>query len=149
MGRPMIAALAVGVAQRALDECVKYLQERFPGKLQPGQTLQFKLADMQIQVEAARQMLHYTMNLRDSGLGYSKESAITKTVCGDVAMSVTTQAVSLMGSYGYTTEIAKFMRDAKIMQVYEGTNQIQRLVISRAVLTPARPSTAAQKAGKP
>ena len=146
MGRTLIAALALGVAQRALDECVKYLKERFPGKLQPGQTLQFKLADMQIQVEAARQMLHYTMNLRDSGLRYSKESAITKTVCGDVAMSVTTQAVSLMGSYGYTTEIAKFMRDAKIMQVYEGTNQIQRLVISRAVLSPAPAQAAGKKA---
>ena len=146
MGRTLIAALALGVAQRALDECVKYLKERFPGKLQPGQTLQFKLADMQIQVEAARQMLHYTMNLRDSGLPYSKESAITKTVCGDVAMTVTTQAVSLMGSYGYTTEIAKFMRDAKIMQVYEGTNQIQRLVISRAVLSPAPAQAAGKKA---
>ena len=146
MGRPMIAALAVGVAQRALDECVKYLQERFPGKLQPGQTLQFKLADMQIQVEAARQTLHYTMNLRDSGLPYSKESAITKTLCGDVAMSVTTQAVSLMGSYGYTSGIAKLMRDAKIMQVYEGTNQIQRLVVSRAVLSPAPAAAAGQKA---
>jgi len=145
MGRPMIAALAVGVAQRALDECVKYLQERFLGKLQPGQTLQFKLADMQIQVEAARQSLHYTMKLRDSGLPYSKESAITKTCCGDAAMSVTTQAVSLMGSYGYTSEIAKLMRDAKIMQVYEGTNQIQRLVIARAVLHPA-PAAAGQKA---
>jgi len=146
MGRTLIAALALGVAQRALDECVKYLKERFPGKLQPGQTLQFKLADMQIQVEAARQMLHYTMNLRDSGLPYSKESAITKTVCGDVAMSVTTQAVSLMGSYGYTSEIAKLMRDAKIMQVYEGTNQIQRLVISRAVLSPAPAQAAGKKA---
>jgi len=146
MGRPMIAALAVGVAQRALDECVKYLHQRFPGKLQPGQTLQFKLADMQIQLEAARQTLHYTMNLRDSGLPYSKESAITKTLCGDVAMSVTTQAVSLMGSYAYTSEIAKLMRDAKIMQVYEGTNQIQRLVVSRAVLSPAPAVAAGQKA---
>jgi len=86
------------------------------------------------------------MNLRDSGLPYSKESAITKTVCGDVAMSVTTQAVSLMGSYGYTSEIAKLMRDAKIMQVYEGTNQIQRLVISRAVLSPAPAQAAGKKA---
>jgi len=146
MGRTLIAALALGVAQRALDECVKYLQERFPGKLQPGQTLQFKLADMQIQVEAARQMLHYAMNLRDSGLPYSKESAITKTVCGDTAMSVTTQAVSLMGSYGYTSEIAKLMRDAKIMQVYEGTNQIQRLVVARAVLHPAPAAAAGKKA---
>ena len=148
MARPAIAALAVGVAQRALDECVKYLQKRFPDKLQPGQTLQFKLADMQIQVEAARQTLHYTLSLRDSGAPYSKESAIAKTFCGDVAMAVTTQAVSLMGSYGYTSEISKFMRDARIMQVYEGTNQIQRLVISRAVLAPAPAVAAVQKAGK-
>lgn len=146
MGRTMIAALALGVAQRALDECVKYLQQRFPGKLQPGQTLQFKLADMQIQVEAARQMLHHTMNLRDSGLPFSKESAISKTLCGDVAMSVTTQAVSLMGSYGYTSVIAKLMRDAKIMQVYEGTNQIQRLVVSRAVMSPAQAPAEGKKA---
>ena len=146
MGRTMIAALALGVAQRALDECVKYLQQRFPGKLQPGQTLQFKLADMQIQVEAARQMLHHTMNLRDSGLPFSKESAISKTCCGDVAMSVTTQAVSLMGSYGYTSVIAKLMRDAKIMQVYEGTNQIQRLVVSRAVMSPAQAPAEGKKA---
>jgi butyryl-CoA dehydrogenase len=103
---------------------------------------------MQIQVEAARQTLHYTMSLRDSGAPYSKESAIAKTFCGDVAMSVTTQAVSLMGSYGYTSEISKFMRDAKIMQIYEGTNQIQRLVISRAVLAPAPAAATAQKAGK-
>src|SRR5208282_3139081 len=67
IARPAIVALAVGIAQRALDECVKYLQKRFPDKLHPGQTLQFKLADMQIQVEAARESLHHTMKLRDSG----------------------------------------------------------------------------------
>lgn len=146
IARPAIAALAVGIAQRALDECVKYLQKRFPDKVQPGQTLQFKLADMQIQVEAARETLHHTLQLRDSGAPFSQESAIAKALCGDVAMAVTTQAVSLMGSYGYTSEIAKLMRDAKIMQIYEGTNQIQRLVISRAVLSPVQAS--AQKAGK-
>jgi alkylation response protein AidB-like acyl-CoA dehydrogenase len=148
IARPAIAALAVGIAQRALDECVKYLQKRFPDKLQPGQTLQFKLADMQIQVEAAREALHHTAQLRDSGAPFSEESAIAKAFCGDVAMAVTTQAVSLMGSYGYTSEIAKLMRDAKIMQIYEGTNQIQRLVISRAVLSPVQASASAQKAGK-
>lgn len=148
IARPAIVALAVGIAQRALDECVKYLQKRFPDKLQPGQTLQFKLADMQIQVEAARQTLHHTMELRDAGVPFSKESAISKALCGDVAMAVTTEAVSLMGSYGYTSEIAKLMRDAKIMQIYEGTNQIQRLVISRAVLSPVQASASAQKAGK-
>lgn len=148
LGRPAIAALSVGLARRALDECVKYLQRRFPQKLQPGQTLQFKLADMHIQIEAARQTLHHTMSLRDAGLPFSKESAIAKTICGDVAMAVTSQAVSLMGSYGYTSEISKFMRDAKIMQIYEGTNQIQRLVISRAVLAPPPAAAAAQKVGK-
>ena len=142
--RPAIAALAVGIAQRALDECVKHLHTKFPGKMQPGQTLQFKLADMKTEIDAARQLLHHTMSLIESGI-VSIESAECKTFAGDIAMKITTQAVQLMGAYGYTSEIGKFMRDAKIMQVYEGTNQIQRLVISRAVLAPA---ATAQKAGK-
>jgi len=147
MARPAIASLSLGLAQRALDECVKHLQRQYPEKAQPGQTLQFKLADMKIEIEAARQLLHHTMNLRDAGLPYSAESAMTKTNAADTAMKVTTQAVQLMGSYGYTSGIAKLMRDAKIMQIYEGTNQIQRLVISRAVLAPARPAVAVQKGG--
>jgi len=147
LARPAIAALALGIAQRALDECVKHLQKRFPDpKVQPGQTLQFKLADMRIEIEAAREMLHYTMSLRDASVPFSVESAIAKTFCGDLAMKVTSEAVQLMGSYGYTSGISKLMRDAKIMQIYEGTNQIQRLVISRAVLASA--PAAAQKAGK-
>lgn len=137
LARPAIAALSVGLAQRALDECVKHMQKRFPGKPQAGQTLQFKIADMQIQVEAARETLHHAMLMRDSGEPFSTESAISKTFCSDVAMAVTSQAVTLMGSHGYTSEIGKYMRDSKIMQIYEGTNQIQRLVISRAVLTQA------------
>lgn len=148
MARPAIAALSVGLAQRALDECVKHVQQTFTGKSYPGQTLQFKLADMQILVDAARLSLHNAMQLRDAGLPFSKESAVSKTFCSDVAMQVTTMAVSLMGSYGYTSEIAKLMRDAKIMQIYEGTNQIQRLVISRAVLAPPPAAAVAQKAGK-
>jgi alkylation response protein AidB-like acyl-CoA dehydrogenase len=122
----------------------------FPGKPFPGQTLQFKLAEMQIMVEAARDCLHQAMRLRDEGDPYSKESAICKTFCSDVAMQVSATAVSLMGSYGYTSELGKYMRDSKIMQIYEGTNQIQRLVISRAVLAhpPAPAPSTAQKAGK-
>ncbi len=146
MARPAIAALSVGLAQRALDECAKHVLATFTGKNYAGQTLQFKLADMQILVEAARETLHNTMRLRDAGKPFSKESAIAKTFCADVAMQVTTTAVSLMGSYGYT-HLGKYMRDSKIMQIYEGTNQIQRLVISRAVLTPAPAPAAAQKAG--
>ncbi len=148
MARPAIAALAVGVAQRALDECVRHLQERFPGKPYPGQSLQFKLADMQIQIEAAREVLRHVMTLRDAGAPFSKESAMAKTFCTDAAMSVTSEAVRLTGSHGYTTELGKFMRDAKIMQIYEGTNQIQRLVIARAVLAPVPIAVPALKAGE-
>jgi alkylation response protein AidB-like acyl-CoA dehydrogenase len=147
MGRQLIGAAAVGVAQRALDECVKYVRQRFPEKTYPGETFQFKLADMRVQVEAARHTLHHAAILHDQGLPYSTESAIAKTTAADTAMAVTSQAVSLTGSYGYTSEIAKLMRDAKIMQIYEGTNQVQRLVVSRAVLAPP-PVAMAQKGGK-
>jgi alkylation response protein AidB-like acyl-CoA dehydrogenase len=136
------------VAQRALDECVAYVQGRFPGKPYPGQSLQFKLADMQIQVQAARQVLRETMALRDAKAPFSKESAITKTFCTDVAMQVASQAVRSTGSYGYTSELGKFMRDAKVMQIYEGTNQIQRLVIARAVLAPKPATQQILKAGE-
>jgi alkylation response protein AidB-like acyl-CoA dehydrogenase len=145
LARPAIGALAVGLAQRALDECVKLLHERFPGKPFPGQALQFKLADMRIQIEAARQVLHHMMALREAGLPFSEESAMAKTFGTDVAMNVTAAAVRLMGAAGYCSELGKFMRDAKVMQIYEGTNQIQRLVIARAVL--ARPKAPAEPAG--
>ena len=144
LARPSIGALAVGLAQRCLDECVAFLTRRFPEKTFPGQTLQFKLADMQIQIEGAREAQHHTMALREAGLPFSKESAIAKTVCTDVAMSVASQAMRLVGSHAFTSEFGKFMRDAKVMQIYEGTNQIQRLVIARSVL--ARPKTAAPAA---
>ena len=145
--RPAIGALAVGLAQRSLDECVAFMHQRFPGKPYPGQSLQFKLADMQIQVQAARQVLHDVMSLRDAKVPFSKESAIAKTFCTDVAMQVSSQAVRLTGSYGYTSELGKFMRDAKVMQIYEGTNQIQRLVIARAVLASAPVAAKSLKAG--
>jgi len=146
--RPAIGALAVGLAQRALDESVAYLHRRFPAKPYPGQNLQFQLADMQIQIQAARQVLHDTMRLRDAQVAFSKESAIAKTFCTDVAMSVSAQAVRLAGSYGYSSELGKFMRDAKVMQIYEGTNQIQRLVIARAVLASHPAPGKALKAGE-
>jgi acyl-CoA dehydrogenase len=148
MARPAIAALSVGLAQRCLDECVKHLHQRFPGKSYPGQTLQFELADMAIQIEAARQLMQQTSMLRDRGQPFSIASAISKTFCTDVAMSVSAQAMRLMGSYGYTSEMGKFMRDAKVMQIYEGSNEIQRLVISRALLAPAPVTAAAAQAGR-
>jgi acyl-CoA dehydrogenase len=147
VARPSIGALAVGVAQRCLDECVKHLHQRYPAKSYPGETLQFELADMQIQIEGARQSQHHTMALREAKQPFSMESAIAKTLCTTVAMNVTTQAMRLMGSHAYTSEFGKFMRDAKVMQIYEGTNQIQRLVIARSVLAPPRVAAPAMKVG--
>jgi alkylation response protein AidB-like acyl-CoA dehydrogenase len=146
LARPAIAALAVGLARRALDECVKHLHECFPAKPFPGQALQFQLADMHIQITAARQVLHHVMALREAGLPFSEDSAIAKTHATDVAMHVTATVVRLMGAAGYTGEPAKFMRDAKVMQIYEGTNQIQRLVIARAILARPKPASPAAKA---
>jgi acyl-CoA dehydrogenase len=142
LARPAIAALGVGLAQRSLDECVKLVHRRFPGKPFPGEALQFRLADMRIQIEAARQVLHHMMVLREAGLPFSTESAMSKAYGTDVAMSVSSAAVRQMGMAGYSSELGKLMRDAKVMQIYEGTNQIQRLVVARTVL--ARP-----KAGAP
>ena len=138
LGRQGIASISVGLAQRALDECVKYLQKKFPDrKVQPGQALQFKLADMEIQTQAARQLLYHTLAMKDAGLPITKESAITKTFCADTAMRVAKDALEILGDYGYSTDcvVEKLVRDAKCMQIYEGTNQIQRLVVSRAVLS--------------
>ena len=146
LARPSIGALAVGLAQRCLDECVKHLRKRYPAKSYPGETLQFDLADMQIAIEGARQAQHHTMSLREAGKPFSMELAIAKTLGTAVAMSVTSQAMRLMGSHAYTSEFGKFMRDAKVMQIYEGTNQIQRLVIARSVLAPPKAPAPTMKA---
>jgi alkylation response protein AidB-like acyl-CoA dehydrogenase len=147
VARPSIGALAIGVAQRCLDECVNLLHKRYPAKPFPGETLQFELADMQIQIEGARQAQHHTMALREAKLPFSKESAIAKTLGTAVAMNVTLQAMRLMGSHAYSSEFGKFMRDAKVMQIYEGTNQIQRLVIARSVLAVPKAAATPVKAG--
>jgi alkylation response protein AidB-like acyl-CoA dehydrogenase len=147
IARPAIGALAVGLAQRCLDECVKHLRRRYAAKSFPGETLQFELADMQIEIEGARQAQHHTMALRAAKLPFTKESAVAKTLGTAVAMNVTSRAMRLMGSHAYTSEFGKFMRDAKVMQIYEGTNQIQRLVIARSVLAPPRAAAPATTAG--
>jgi alkylation response protein AidB-like acyl-CoA dehydrogenase len=92
---------------------------------------------MEIQIQAARQLLHHTLMLKDAGVPYTKESAMVKTFCSDTAMRVTRDALEILGAYGYSTdcEVEKLVRDAKIMQIYEGTNQIQRLVVGRAILS--------------
>jgi acyl-CoA dehydrogenase len=133
--RPSIAALATGIASRALDESVAYARERkaFGAAIGTFQAVQFMLADMAKDVEAARLLTLQSAWMVDQGMRASKHSSFAKCFATDVAMRVTTDAVQVFGGNGYTREypVEKLMRDAKLMQIYEGTNQIQRLVIAR------------------
>lgn len=134
-GRNGIAAQAVGIAQGALDAAVDYAKERkqFGKAIIENQGIGFKLADMATSVEAARLLTYQAAWLESEGLPYGKESAMSKLFAGDAAMRVTTEAVQVFGGYGYTKDypVERYMRDAKITQIYEGTQEIQRLVISR------------------
>ncbi|MGD6816501.1 acyl-CoA dehydrogenase [Metabacillus sp. 84] len=134
-GRNGIAAQAVGIAQGALDASVAYAKERqqFGKPIAAQQGIGFKLADMGTSVEAARLLTYQAAWLESEGLPYGKESAMSKLFAGDAAMRVTTEAVQVFGGYGYTKDypVERYMRDAKITQIYEGTQEIQRLVISR------------------
>jgi alkylation response protein AidB-like acyl-CoA dehydrogenase len=134
-GRLGIAACAVGVAQAALDAAVEYARERrqFGGPIADLQGIQFLLADMATAVEAGRALYLSAARLRDSGRPFGKEAAMAKLFCTDAAMRVTTDAVQVFGGYGYTTDfpVERYMREAKVLQIVEGTNQIQRVVISR------------------
>ncbi|KZZ83803.1 MULTISPECIES: acyl-CoA dehydrogenase [Bacillaceae] len=134
-GRNGIAAQAVGIAQGALDASVGYAKERqqFGKPIAAQQGIGFKLADMATSVEAARLLTYQAAWLESEGLPYGKESAMSKLFAGDAAMRVTTEAVQVFGGYGYTKDypVERYMRDAKITQIYEGTQEIQRLVISR------------------
>ncbi len=137
--RPMVAAQALGIAQGAMEEAVKYSRERhqFGNPISAFQGIQFMLADMGTKIEAARSLIYATARMIDSGeKRFSKESAMCKTFASDMAMEVTTDAVQVLGGYGYMKEypVEKMMRDAKITQIYEGTNQIQRLVIASHLL---------------
>ncbi len=137
--RPMVAAQAVGIAQGAYEEAAKYAKQRiqFGKPISAFQGVQFILADMATQIEAARALIMATAKLIDSGAKkYAKESAMCKVFASDVAMKVTTDAVQILGGYGYMKEypVEKMMRDAKITQIYEGTNQVQRSVIASNLL---------------
>jgi acyl-CoA dehydrogenase len=136
--RPPIGALAVGIARRALDESVAYSKERkaFGFPISGFQAVQFMLADMAKDTEAARLLTLQSAWMVDQGLRASKVSSFAKCFATDTAMQVTTDAVQVFGGNGYTKEypVEKLMRDAKLMQIYEGTNQIQRLVIARELL---------------
>jgi alkylation response protein AidB-like acyl-CoA dehydrogenase len=134
-GRLSISACAVGVAQAALDYAVGYARERkqFGSRIVDFQGVAFMLADMATQVEAARALYLTAARKRDAGVPYSKEASMSKLFATDTAMRVTTDAVQVLGGYGYTQDypVERYMREVKVMQIFEGTNQIQRLVIGR------------------
>ncbi|MCA4755349.1 MULTISPECIES: acyl-CoA dehydrogenase family protein [Mycolicibacterium] len=136
-GRLGIAAVAVGIAQAALDEAVRYANERttFGRKIVDHQGLGFLLADMAAAVVSARATYLDAARRRDLGLPYSSQASVAKLIATDAAMKVTTDAVQVFGGVGYTRDfrVERYMREAKITQIFEGTNQIQRLVISRAL----------------
>ena len=137
-GRIGVAAQALGIAQGALDAAVKYSKEReqFGRSICKFQALSFKMADMAMKIEAARLLVYRAANLKNEGKPYSAAAAMAKCFASDVAMEVTTDAVQIFGGYGYTVDYPaeRYMRNAKITQIYEGTNQVQQMVISGAIL---------------
>ncbi|WP_031486126.1 acyl-CoA dehydrogenase family protein [Streptomyces bicolor] len=139
-GRLGIAACAIGVAQAALDEAVTYATERrqFGKPIADFQGLRFMLADMATQIEAGRALYLAAARLRDAGRPFAKQAAMAKLHCTDTAMKVTTDAVQILGGYGYTADFPaeRYMREAKVLQIVEGTNQIQRMVIARHLAGP-------------
>ncbi len=136
-GRLGIAACAVGLAQAATDYAVSYARERdqFGQPIVDFQGVGFMLADMATQVSAARSLVLHAARLRDAGRQYNIEAAKAKLFATDMAMRVTTDAVQVLGGYGYVADhpVERYMREAKVLQIVEGTNQIQRLVISRSL----------------
>lgn len=130
--RAWMGVISTGLAQRAMDEAIAYTKERkqFGKPVLKFQAMQFKIADMAIKIEASRQMNAYALNLMDMGRPYSREAAIAKCFASDAAMWCTTEAVQMFGGYGYSREypVEKLMRDAKIFQIFEGTNEVQRIV---------------------
>lgn len=139
-GRLGIAACAIGVAQAALDEALAYAtgREQFGRPISDFQGLRFMLADMATQIEAGRALYLAAARLRDAGRPFSKQAAMAKLLCTDTAMKVTTDAVQVLGGYGYTADFPaeRYMREAKVLQIVEGTNQIQRMVIARHLAGP-------------
>ncbi len=136
-GRIGIASQALGIAQGALDVAVGYAKERkqFDSPIGRFQGIQFQLADMATQIEAARLLVYQAAYRASHGLSYSRESAMAKLMASETAMRVATQAVQILGGYGYTREfpVERMMRDAKITEIYEGTSEVQRMVIGSAL----------------
>ena len=137
-GRIGIAAQALGIAEGALDEAVKYMKERkqFGKPLAAFQGLQWMIADMATRVEAAKFLVYNAADKKDKKMSYSTEAAMAKLFAAETAMEVTTKAVQIFGGYGYTRDypVERMMRDAKITEIYEGTSQVQKMVIAAKVL---------------
>ena len=138
MARPVVGAVATGISQTCVDIAKDYMKQRvqFGKPLAALQALQFKLADMEIATQTSRAMVYHVMELEDAGIKCSKEAAIAKCYAGDCAMKNAIVCVQILGGYGYSREYPaeKLMRDAKIYQIFEGTNEIQRVVIANNLL---------------
>jgi acyl-CoA dehydrogenase len=136
--RPEIGAIAIGISQRALDECLKYSKQRsaFGQPIASFQAIQFMMADMAIEIEAMRLLTYKAAWLVDRGESPNAISSYAKAFSADATMRITTDAVQIFGGYGYMRDypVEKLMRDAKLLQIYEGTSQIQRVVIARNLL---------------
>ena len=136
--RAWMGCISAGIAQRGIEEAIAYGKERtqFGKPIIKNQALQFKIADMTIKTETARQMVAHALTLMDMGLPFSKESAIAKCYASDIAMEVSSEAIQMFGGYGFSREypVEKLLRDSKIFQIFEGTNEIQRIVIANNVI---------------
>jgi alkylation response protein AidB-like acyl-CoA dehydrogenase len=137
-GRVSIGALALGIAQGAFEQSVRYASERkqFGKPLSDFQAIQFKLADMATEIEAARHLVYHAARLRDAGVPYGQQASIAKLYASEMAMRVTNQAIQIHGGYGYTKDfpVERYWRDAKLCEIGEGTSEIQRLVIAKNLL---------------
>lgn len=133
-----VGAQAVGIAQAAYEEALAYakVREQFGKPIAANQAIGFMLADMAIKVEASRQLVHHAARLKDAAVPFGKEAAMCKTFASDMAVQVALDAIQILGGYGYSREypVERLLRDAKITQIYEGTNQIQRVVIANHIL---------------
>ena len=135
--RTWMGCIATGIAQRALDEAIAYTKERqqFGKPIVKNQAMQFKFADMQMKIETARQMVAHALTKMDMGLPFNMESAIAKCYASDIAMEVASDGIQAFGGYGYSREypVEKLLRDAKIFQIFEGTNEILRIVVANNI----------------
>lgn len=136
--RTWMGCVAAGIAQRGINEAVSYAKEReqFGRPIIKNQAIQFKIADMEIKTETARQMVAHSLTRMDQGLSFTRESAIAKCFASDIAMEVSSEAIQIFGGYGYSREypVEKLLRDSKIFQIFEGTNEVMRIVVANSTI---------------